>query len=386
MYSKRKGKVRLNYFRVGVTLLLLVILIFGISLIISSFNKKPASVAEIIVDSQESVVISDSESSVIEQIEESEPAVFYPVFTDKTVDFYLLNPEFGKEENTEAASEISEAAENSEIIEDNAEEVRKYNSLYAIVVDTETNEIVAEHDYNVKMYPASLTKIMTLIVAAENTDNLEETVLITADMIDPLIAQEASVAGFAAGETPTVKDLIYGVVLPSGADAAVAVARHVGGSEEAFVSTMNDKVKELGLKNTHFTNPVGLHDPENYSTAEDIAIILEYALKNDFCREVLETYEYKIAPTEYNPEGLTLTSTMFSRMTGTEMPGVVVKGGKTGFTDESGQCLASFAEINGKIYVMVLADGWSKWETIYETLSGYSVFCYGGEPYVPPVT
>ena len=113
MYSKRKGKVRLNYFRVGVTLLLLVILIFGISLIISSFNKKPASVAEIIVDSQESVVISDSESSVIEQIEESEPAVFYPVFTDKTVDFYLLNPEFGKEENTEAASEISEAAENS---------------------------------------------------------------------------------------------------------------------------------------------------------------------------------------------------------------------------------------------------------------------------------
>ena len=136
MYSKRKGKVRLNYFRVGVTLLLLVILIFGISLIISSFNKKPASVAEIIVDSQESVVISDSESSVIEQIEESEPAVFYPVFTDKTVDFYLLNPEFGKEENTEAASEISEAAENSEIIEDNAEEVRKYNSLYAIVVDT----------------------------------------------------------------------------------------------------------------------------------------------------------------------------------------------------------------------------------------------------------
>ena len=215
MYSKRKGKVRLNYFRVGVTLLLLVILIFGISLIISSFNKKPASVAEIIVDSQESVVISDSESSVIEQIEESEPAVFYPVFTDKTVDFYLLNPEFGKEENTEAASEISEAAENSEIIEDNAEEVRKYNSLYAIVVDTETNEIVAEHDYNVKMYPASLTKIMTLIVAAENTDNLEETVLITANMIDPLIAQEASVAGFAAGETPTVKDLIYGVVLPS---------------------------------------------------------------------------------------------------------------------------------------------------------------------------
>ncbi len=268
---------------------------------------------------------------------------------------------------------------NSKILSD--EEI---TSKHAILIDTSNNEIIAYKDYSTRMYPASLTKIMTLIVAVENTENFDETELITSEMIEPMIEQDATRAGFAAGETPTITDLLYGLILPSGADASIALANHISGSESAFVELMNKKCQELGLKDTHFTNCVGLHNPEHYSTVQDMAIILQYAMQNDICRQVLTTYEYFIEPTEYNPEGLTLTSTMFQRMSGDEMEGVTVKGGKTGYTDEAGQCLASFAEINGKEYVMVLANNISRWYVVYDTLSAYSVYVYGGSSYIPP--
>ncbi len=234
------------------------------------------------------------------------------------------------------------------------------------------------------MYPASLTKVMTLIVAVENIQDFSDTHLISAEMIDPMIEQHASRAGFAAGETPTVEQLLYGMILPSGADASLALAEYVAGSEEAFVALMNEKAEEMGLKNTHFTNVVGLHHEDHYSTAVDMGLILEYAIENETCKKILSEFQYQIPPTEYNPEGILLTSTMFSRMTGTEMPGVTIKGGKTGFTDEAGQCLMNFAEVNGKTYIMVLSGGTSRWQIVYNNLSAYSVYCAGGEAYVPP--
>lgn len=257
-------------------------------------------------------------------------------------------------------------------------------SPYGILIDNSTNEIIAYKDYNTKIYPASLTKIMTLIVAVENTENFNDTQLITADMVDPMIEQDATRAGFIAGESPTVTDLLYGLILPSGADASIALSQYVAGSEQSFVNMMNQKCSELGLTSTHFTNCIGLHHPDHYSTVQDMAIILHYAVQNDLCREILSTYQYTTSPTEYNPEGITLTSTMFQRMSGDEMTGVSVLGGKTGYTDEAGQCLASFAEINNKEYTMVMADNPSKWYLIYDTLSAYSIYGYGGEAYIPP--
>ena len=257
-------------------------------------------------------------------------------------------------------------------------------SPYGILVDNSTNQIIAYKDYNKKIYPASLTKIMTLIVAVENTKDFNDTQLITDDMIQPMIEQDATRAGFVAGETPTITDLLYGLILPSGADASIALATYIAGSEQGFVDMMNQKCSELGLKSTHFTNCIGLHHPSHYSTAEDMAVILNYAVQNELCRKILSTYQYTIPPTEYNPDGITLTSTMFQRMSGDEMTGVSVIGGKTGYTDEAGQCLASFAEINGKQYTMVLTDNPSKWYLIYDTLSAYSIYAYGGEAYIPP--
>ncbi|MGN0676948.1 MAG: D-alanyl-D-alanine carboxypeptidase family protein [Ruminococcus sp.] len=257
-------------------------------------------------------------------------------------------------------------------------------SPYGILIDNSTNEIIAYKNYDAKIYPASLTKIMTLIVAVENVKDFNDTQLITADMIDPMIEQDATRAGFVAGESPTVTDLLYGLILPSGADASIAIAEYVAGSEQAFVDMMNKKCSELGLKSTHFTNCIGLHHPSHYSTVQDMAVILRYAVQNDLCREILSTYQYTTSPSEYNPEGIDLTSTMFQRMSGDEMTGVTVLGGKTGYTDEAGQCLASFAEINGKEYTMVMADNPSKWYVIYDTLSAYSIYGYGGEAYIPP--
>lgn len=353
MNKRRKRKYKVHYFRIGMAVFLLVLIIVGIVFIARSCsdngNKTAIQADNGVSASSDSTSATSTEAVTAEPTEATVPVVVYPSLTASSV-----------------------------TLEEDAD------TKYAILIDTETHEIIAYRDYNTRMYPASLTKVMTLIVAVENIENLSDTVTITADMIDPMIDLHASRAGFVAGETPTLEQALYGTILPSGADAALAVAEYVAGSEEAFVELMNAKAQEIGLQNTHFTNVVGLHDEMHYSTAEDMALVLEYAIQDDTCRKILSTYEYQIPPTEFNPEGLLLTSTLFSRMTGTEMPGVVIQGGKTGFTDQAGQCLGTFAEINGKTYIMVVAGGISRWQAVYLTLSGYSVYCAGGEPYIPP--
>ena len=201
---------------------------------------------------------------------------------------------------------------------------------YAVLLDVDHNTILAQRDYQEKIYPASMTKVMALLVAAEQVDNLEDTVTLTSDIIDPLVEEDASRAGFEAGETVTVQDLLYGMALPSGADATEALAIYLAGDESAFVELMNDKVAELGLKHTHFTNASGLHDEDHYSTPEDIAMLMAYAMENPLCSEIMGTYQYTTSQTEQHPEGILLESTMFNRMYGSEVTGMTILAGKTG--------------------------------------------------------
>jgi len=349
--NKKKKKIKIHYLRIFVAFFIMLLIIIGMIFIISSCgkNKEEPNLPTGKDISGNNLLSASDETSEQTTEPTTEPLIQFPVKTNNSNTFPV-----------------------------------EFDCKYGILVDTDTNEIIAYRNYNTKMYPASLTKIMTLIVAVENIQDLSDTVLITPEMVDPMIEQEASRAGFIAGETPTLEQVLYGIILPSGADASIAAACYVAGSEDAFVEMMNKKAEEMGLKNTHFTNTVGLHDPRHYSTAEDIAVILNYALKNETCRKVLSTYQYQIPPTEYNPEGLLLESTVFSRMEGTEMPGVIIKGGKTGFTDQAGQCLATFAEANGKTYVLIYSGGTSRWNIVYDTLSGYSIFCVNGQAYVPP--
>ena len=188
---------------------------------------------------------------------------------------------------------------------DNLTELTASNisSEHAVLLDVENNTVLAQRDPDARIYPASMTKIMTLLVAAEHIENMDDTFTMTYEIIAPLIEAEASRAGFEEGETVSLKDLMYGIALPSGADATTAIAIYLCGSEDEFVKLMNEKVEELGLKNTHFTNASGLYDPNHYSTATDIAMLMSAVMKNDTCREILGTYQYTTTATEQHPEG-----------------------------------------------------------------------------------
>lgn len=247
-------------------------------------------------------------------------------------------------------------------------------SKYCVLINCENNSIMAQRDADKKMYPASMTKIMTLIVAVENMKSEDDTFTMTYEILNPLINADASLAGFSENETITIKDMLYGAILPSGADATVGLAETIAGSEENFVKLMNEKVRKMGLRNTHFTNTSGLHDDEHYSTATDIAVILNYAMQNELCREILSTVEYTTSKTAEHPEGIHLESTMFGRMYGDEVENVIIEGGKTGFTSEAQHCMASFGVKNNKEYIVVVAMEDDKWGSVYDTFDIYEKY------------
>ncbi|HOO04962.1 MAG TPA: serine hydrolase [Ruminococcus sp.] len=260
---------------------------------------------------------------------------------------------------------------------------KEIDAKNAVLFNAETGQTVAYKDENVQIWPASLTKVMTLIVVVENVEDLSAKVTFTEDMIAPFIDADASRSGYEPGETATIEELLYGIILASGADSAKAAAVYTAGSEEAFVELMNKKAEEMGLRRTHFTNTTGLHDKQHYSTAADMGAILSYAMSIELCRKILMTEEY-ILPAEQHPDGIKIESTLFSRMYGDEMPGVLVEGGKTGYTDQSLHCVEAFADVNGTDYILVLCGSTTKWNAVYGTLSAFSVYCAGGKAYEPP--
>ena len=228
-------------------------------------------------------------------------------------------------------------------------------SPYAILVDADSGEAVAEKEADVSIYPASMTKVMTALLALEANPDLEQPVTLPEDIFPELRAEGASMAGFRPGETATVRDLLYGALLPSGAECCEALAREVSGSEEAFVELMNRKAAALGMASTHFCNPTGLHDPEHVSTARDMAVLLRAAMQNEMFRTIFATARYTVPPTNLHPDGFTMESTFWSELDGTELRRGKFLGGKTGYTSAAGLCLASAAEVKGKTYLMVTA-------------------------------
>ena len=241
-----------------------------------------------------------------------------------------------------------------------------------IVINCDTNKVVAARNATARCYPASTTKIMTVLTAVDYITDYSKTFTFSLDITDPLYIADATVAGYAAGEAVNMTDMLYGAILPSGADATVGLALSLAGSEEEFVKLMNKKAKELGLKNTNFVNTSGLFDENHYTTPEDMAIILREAMKNDLCYKILSTYQYTTASTAQHPEGILLTSTLFSHMYGTEPEGADILGGKTGFVNESGYCIASFGKSDGGTrYVCVTLGGSGLWPTVYDQFHLY---------------
>ena len=152
-----------------------------------------------------------------------------------------------------------------------------------------------------------------------------------------------------------MEELLYGILLPSGAECCMVFADRIAGSEEAFAAKMNEKAVEIGMCHTHFCNATGLHDPAHYSTVKDLSILLRYALQYDSFQQAFSSSRYSTHPTEQHPEGFTFYSTMFEHMDSREVVGGKIIGGKTGYTKEALLCLASLAEVNGKEYILVTA-------------------------------
>ena len=227
------------------------------------------------------------------------------------------------------------------------------DAKYAIIIDKRDNTIVAERNAKERAYPASTTKIMTLLTAAELITDFDDTFTMSLEITDPLFVEGASVA-----------------------DAAMGLAVKLAGSEEAFVQKMNEKVQELGLEDTHFDNVTGLHSENNYSTAYDMAVILDTALKNDLCKKILSTYRYTTASTEHHPEGILLSSTLFTYMYGTEPGTATILGGKTGFVNESGYCIASYGKNNknGNEYIVVTLSNSARMPAFFGQIDLYKEF------------
>lgn len=252
----------------------------------------------------------------------------------------------------------------------------KLNSPNAILIHLKDQTILMEKSSEEKIYPASLTKIMTTIVAIENLSNLKEEIKLTNSTFQGLYEAGASMAGFQPGEHVMAIDLLYGVMLPSGAECCIGLAEQIAGSEQNFVKMMNEKAAELGMKSTHFENTTGLHNENHYTTVNDLAILLSDALQNNTFREIFTSSRYSTAPTNKHPGGMTFYSTMFEGLSNQNLIDGEILGGKTGYTDEAGLCLASLARVGKQEYILISAgakgDHHSEQYNITDALTVYN--------------
>ncbi len=258
-------------------------------------------------------------------------------------------------------------------------------SEYGIVIDVEKGTILAGKGAKSRINPASMTKILTVLTAADalgisgdaekDAAVLQDTVTITIEITDYSYVHDCSNVGFEVGEEVTVQDLFYGTILPSGGDAALGLACYVAGSQEAFVELMNKKLEELELSDTsHFTNCVGLYDAEHYSTPYDMAVMLKTAADNSFVRDVLSAHTYTTSATVQHPEGLLISNWFLRRIEDKDTHGGVLCG-KTGYVVQSGSCAASLAtDTAGKEYLCVTAGSSSSWQCIYDQVALYQKY------------
>lgn len=287
----------------------------------------------------------------------------------------------GTEASSESASGEAGTESSSTGSADNPALAPDYiDSQYAILVNADTGEIVAERDGEARIVPASMTKVLTLLTAVDAmTDpesQLNDTFEITQDITDEVYKSGSSIVGYGVGDEAKVEDLLYGTILPSGADAALALAEYTAGSQEKFVQMMNEKAKELGIGDTsHFTNCIGLYDEDHYSTPYDMAVVMKTARENDLCRKVLSTHTWTTAATQDHPEGIEI-SNWFLRKIEDHMSTGDVECGKTGFVNESGNCaVSSFTcSTSGTHYIACTALTYNSWRCIFDHANLYTTY------------
>lgn len=230
-------------------------------------------------------------------------------------------------------------------------------SEYAVLIDADTNTVLAEKGGNALLYPASMTKVLTLLVAAEHLDDPDASFTMTQELIDPHYSAGATITGYRAGDVCTLRDLFYGAALRSSADATSALAVAAAGDESAFVALMNEKARELGLsEQANFTNPSGMFDSAHVCTARDMAAILRAAMADDLCRQVLSTDLYVTPPTDAEPDGLIFQNKYLGWFREQQPEGVEVLACKNGYVYQARNCMVSYGvNAEGRAFICVTA-------------------------------
>lgn len=269
----------------------------------------------------------------------------------------------------------------------NANNVPNIQSPSALLMDLNSGKILYEKNINEKMYPASLTKVMTAILALENCEmNEKATVSYNAVMS---ISSGYVTANLQVGEEVTVEQLLYVLMVGSANDSAVVLAEHISGSVEEFAILMNKKAKEIGCKSTNFSNPYGAHDENHYSSAYDLALIAKYAMQNETFRTLVSTTSYKLPKTnKYDKEDrfFTTTNALLIVNNTTRADNYYYKyatGIKTGFTTPAKNCLiASANKGNLELLTVVLGAGQNDDGLSNRYLDTINLFEYGYDNYV----
>ncbi|MCD8355362.1 MAG: D-alanyl-D-alanine carboxypeptidase [Clostridia bacterium] len=222
----------------------------------------------------------------------------------------------------------------------------------SILVNAETGEIIHAENEKEKEYPASTTKVMTALLVLEKCSLSDVVTMQESDFID--VNNGASNAGLKVGEQITVENLLYCLLLPSGNEAANALARVTGGSVDEFVQMMNDRAKELGCVNTHFANPNGLHDDNHYTCAYDLYLIAQQAMQNSTFTTIVNTAQKKLPATNMNAERIIYTTNHLILSSYSSIYYDNCYGIKTGHTSQAGYCLVSYAKQSGYTYYSVI--------------------------------
>lgn len=256
----------------------------------------------------------------------------------------------GAQNNTQTAPDVSTQSQTSQITIDQSIAKPSITSEAAILMDAATGQVLYEKNADEKLYPASTTKLMTALLAAEKL-SLTDNVKFNASAVSNL-ESGATTAGMKAGDTMTVNDALHALLLKSACEVANALGETVSGSQSDFAALMNQRAAALGCTNTHFDNASGLNSTNHYTTVRDMALITKAALANDTVRSITQKSSYKLPATSHRGE-LTITNTCKFVSGGTEaLAGYI--GGKTGYTSKAGSCLASAVQKNGHELIAVV--------------------------------
>lgn len=249
-----------------------------------------------------------------------------------------------------------------------------------VLYNPDNDEVVDSINATERMYPASLTKMLTALVAVDLSSDIDnETATVSENAIKSLYGTSSSTSGLKIGETFTIRQLLYCLILPSGNDAANVLAEHFCGDNYSFVQLMNKKAQEIGMADSNFANPHGLHDENHYTTAKDLAVLADNFLDNKVLSKIAGCVEYSISAT--NKQGVRdIRTTNFMKIQNSGYYYQFATGLKTGNTEEAGRCLAASAEKDGIRYICILLncpEKWQRWGYIRtEFLEAAEIFEY----------